>query len=202
MDGLIAVPTESLVSCVCGIGGDLRLSQCADRTATVEPPGRTSSRNVPRRATFSHYGAVGGEKPDGTLRRWNWLSTHDYCNRGRLVPYFAQNAEVLLRSLSWARRTMREVVALQAALDGQKGSAALRTRAQLDTCAAVINAGLGCLAAYAEAHANDTVGPTLRASDLLALQPDRATLPRPTSLLAPASAIQGSYASTSRYRTP
>lgn len=187
----------------------MRLSECAG-----QPRGADTASALG--AAFHHYGAAGGAKPDGSLRRWQWLERHALCERGRLVPYFAENAEVLVRTLSWLRRTQALVAHELVALAGREGADELRSRATLATCAASLDTGLSCVAAHAAALANDSIQAnidgcvphvtaprcdvrTLRASELLALRPGRSTLPRPTSLLAPAVDIRGSYTTASRW---
>ena len=133
------------------LGGDLRLTECAE-----DEPG--ARRSWPKRAPPSspetfwfHYGAMGGEKPDGVLRRWNWVQSQRMCARVESINYFADGSEVLLRSLLWARRTAAEVDYLQRWLAAQphalKGSGAKSAPAmQLEICAASLATGLGCLA--------------------------------------------------------
>jgi hypothetical protein len=95
------------------LGGDLRLTECAE-----DEPG--AKRSWPKRAPPSspetfwfHYGAMGGEKPDGVLRRWHWVQSQRVCARVESINYFADGSEVLLRSLLWARRAVAEVDYLQ-----------------------------------------------------------------------------------------
>lgn len=133
------------------LGGDLRLTECAE-----DEPG--AKRSWPKRAPPSspetfwfHYGAMGGEKPDGVLRRWHWVQSQRVCARVESINYFADGSEVLLRSLLWARRAVAEVDYLQRWLAEQphalKGTGAKSVPAiQLEICAASLATGLGCLA--------------------------------------------------------
>ena len=131
------------------VGGDIRLSECASASSTSD---------------YFHYGAVGGAKPEATLRRWSgWLNAHALCHRAKLVGHFAENGEVLLRSLGWMRRTAAEVqhlLAQQGTLPEAStahGPHALYARSQLATCSSSIDMGLGCLAHLVHAHGSESV---------------------------------------------
>lgn len=209
------------------LGADLRLSECA-----AAPPSASAARRRPvaPETNWFHYGATGGSKPDAVVRRWQWLMEKRMCGRVKSLHYFADGAEVMLRSLLWARRTAAEVDHLRKAAHAQGSEG----RAQLETCAAALRTGFECVHTHLAAFPNASVnlggmrvpnrlrGRTLRVLDVLApfLAPDaewarapRTHLPsvaggphgflgRAISLLADYRSIGGAYNDVPRVRCP
>ena len=137
------------------LGADIRLTECAARRHTAAANPAKSITNL------FHFGAVGGAKPDETLRRWHWLRSRELCTRAKLVGYFAENDEVLTRSLAWMALTSVETENVLGAAnvewDGVSPPHALYARSQLKACSAAIDAAVGCLACYSRAHPQEAV---------------------------------------------
>ena len=134
------------------LGADIRITECASPHPRV-----LSSNSAKPTANLFHFGAVGGAKPDETLRRWHWLDSHQLCTRAKLKGYFAENHEVLTRSLAWMAMTAAEIdhllgTAQQERVDGNGIPHALYARSQLNSCSAAINVGVGCLSRYSRTH--------------------------------------------------
>ena len=142
--------------------------------------------------------------------------THPCSSLLRLVPHLAENGETLSRTVAWVRRARAELSAVLhswRSLEGGEGLIALSARADLHTCAAALDTGLGCVATAAAAGGkryNVSLPPQgsgshraieVLAEDVLSATTSNRVGTRAISLTAPAqtSGPWAPYSTVSRY---